>query len=167
MMQKKQITEEEALRKLGDLCARGEHCSGEMVETLRKWGIAADAQERIIDKLIDYKYIDDERFTRSFVCDKIVFNKWGRRKIEQTLWQKHIPQSISQPILDEIEPQEYLNVLRPLLKSKYLTIKAETDYERSMKLIKYAMGRGFTLDIIRLCIDDVTIVDDIDDNDED
>ena len=37
----------------------------------------------------------------------------------------------------------------------------------SMKLIKYAMGRGFTLDIIRLCIDDVTIVDDIDDNDED
>lgn len=58
-------------------------------------------------------------------------------------------------------------MLRPLLKSKYLTIKAETDYERSMKLIKYAMGRGFTLDIIRLCIDDVTIVDDIDDNDED
>ena len=106
-------------------------------------------------------------FTRSFVRDKIVFNKWGRRKIEQALWQKHIPQSISQPILDEIEPQEYLNVLRPLLKSKYLTIKAETDYERSMKLIKYAMGRGFTLDIIRLCIDDVTIVDDIDDNDED
>ena len=99
--------------------------------------------------------------------DKIVFNKWGRRKIEQTLWQKHIPQSISQPILDEIEPQEYLNVLRPLLKGKYLTIKAETDYERSMKLIKYAMGRGFTLDIIRLCIDDVAIVDDIDDNDED
>ena len=58
-------------------------------------------------------------------------------------------------------------MLRPLLKSKYLTIKAETDYERSMKLIKYAMGRGFTLDIIRLCIDDVAIVDDIDDNDED
>ena len=167
MMQKKQITEAEALRKLGDLCARGEHCSGEMVEKLRKWDIAADAQERIIDKLIDYKYIDDERFTRSFVRDKIVFNKWGRRKIEQALWQKHIPKSISQPILDEIEPQEYLNVLRPLLKSKYLTIKAETDYERSMKLIKYAMGRGFTLDIIRLCIDDVTIVDDIDDNDED
>lgn len=29
MMQKKQISEAEALRKLGDLCARGEHCSGE------------------------------------------------------------------------------------------------------------------------------------------
>lgn len=161
MIQKKQISEVEALRKLGDLCARGEHCSGEMAEKLRKWGIAADAQERIIDKLIDYKYIDDERFTRSFVRDKIAFNKWGRRKIQQALWQKRIPQSISQPILDEIEPEEYLNVLRPLLKSKYPTIKVETDYERSIKLIKYAMGRGFTLDLIRQCIDDASIVDDI------
>ena len=161
MIQKKQIGEAEALRKLGDLCARGEHCSGEMAEKLRKWGIAADAQERIIDKLIDYKYIDDERFTRSFVRDKIAFNKWGRRKIEQALWQKRIPQSISQPILDEIEPEEYLNVLRPLLKSKYPTIKAETDYEHSIKLIRYAMGRGFTLDLIRQGIDDASIADDI------
>ena len=80
MIQKKQISEAEALRKLGDLCARGEHCSGEMAEKLRKWGIAADAQERIIDKLIDYKYVDDERFTRSFVRDKIAFNKVGTPK---------------------------------------------------------------------------------------
>ena len=167
MIQKKQISEAEALRKLGDLCARGEHCSGEMVEKLRKWGIATDAQERIIDKLIDYKYIVDERFTRSFVRDKIVFNKWGRRKIEQALWQKRIPQYISQPILDEIEPEEYLNVLHQLLKSKYSTIKAETDYERSMKLIKYAVGRGFTLDIIRQCIDDVSIIEDLNENDAD
>ena len=126
-----------------------------------------EAQERIIGKRIDYKYSDDDRFTRSFVHDKITFNKWGRRKIEQALWQKHIPQSISQPILDEIEPEEYLNVLRPLLKSKYPTIKAETAYERSMKLIKYAMGRGFTLDVIRQCIDDASIIDDIDGDDTD
>lgn len=167
MIQKKTITEAEALRKLGDLCARGEHCSGEMAEKLRKWGIPTDAQERIIDKLIDYKYIDDERFTRSFVRDKITFNKWGRRKIEQALWKKRIPTSISQPILDEIEPEKYLEVLRPLMKNKYKTIKAETDYERSMKLIKYAMGRGFTLDLIRQCVDDDSIVDDVNEDDAD
>ena len=98
---------------------------------------------------------------------KSFFNKWGRRKIEQALWQKRIPQYISQPILDEIEPEEYLNVLHQLLKSKYSTIKAETDYERSMKLIKYAVGRGFTLDIIRQCIDDVSIIEDLNENDTD
>ena len=55
---------------------------------------------------------------------------------------------------------EYLTVLRPLLKNKLPGIKATTDYERSMKLIKFAMGRGFTIDLIRKCIDDETEIDD-------
>lgn len=162
MIQKKPMTEAAALKKLGDLCARSEHCSGEMAEKMRKWGIAKDAQERILDYLIDHKYIDDSRFTQSFVHDKIVYNKWGRRKIEQALWLKKVPEDISQPILDAVEDGEYLAVLRPLLKSKYPTIKAENDYERSVKLIKFAMGRGFTLDLIRKCIDDAPLVDDAD-----
>lgn len=162
MIQKKPVTEAEALRKLGDLCARSEHCSGEIAEKMRKWGLAAEVQERIIDRLIDLKYIDDERFTKAFVRDKIAYNKWGRRKIEQALWIKKIDKRISQPILDEVKDEEYLEVLRPLMKSKYKTIKAETDYERAMKLIKFAMGRGFTIDLIRQCVDDATMVDDVD-----
>ena len=39
------------------------------------------------------------------------------------------------------------------MKSKYKTIKAKNDYERSMKLIRFAMGRGFSIDLIRKCID--------------
>lgn len=162
MIQKKPVTEAEALRKLGDLCARSEHCSGEIAEKMRKWGLTAEVQERIIDRLIDLKYIDDERFTKAFVRDKIAYNKWGRRKIEQALWIKKIDKRISQPILDEVKDEEYLEVLRPLMKSKYKTIKAETDYERAMKLIKFAMGRGFTIDLIRQCVDDATMVDDVD-----
>lgn len=162
MIQKKPVTEAEVLRKLGDLCARSEHCSGEIAEKMRKWGLAAEVQERIIDRLIDLKYIDDERFTQAFVRDKIAYNKWGRRKIEQALWIKKIDKRISQPILDEVKDEEYLEVLRPLMKSKYKTIKAETDYERAMKLIKFAMGRGFTIDLIRQCVDDATMVDDVD-----
>jgi len=162
MIQKKPITEAAALKKLGDLCARSEHCSGEMAEKMRKWGIAKDAQERILDYLINHQYIDDSRFTQAFVRDKIVYNKWGRRKIEQALWLKKVPSIVYQPILDAVDDDEYLEVLRPLLKSKYPTIKAETDYERSVKLIKFAMGRGFTIDVIRKCIGDVSVVDDAD-----
>ena len=85
--------------------------------------------------------------------DKIRYNKWGRRKIEQALWQKRIPKDIQTKILDEIDENEYLNVLRPLLKSKRRTIKAQSDYEENMKLVKFALGRGFTPDIIRQCLD--------------
>ena len=165
------MLEAQALKKLADLCARGEHCSGEMLEKMRKWGLSEEVQARIMEKLITQHYIDDSRYTESFVHDKIRYNKWGRRKIEQALWMKKVDSAISSPILDTVEYEEYLEVLRPLLASKYPTIKAESDYERSMKLIKFALGRGFTMDLIHCCIDEGIIASandiDITDNDTD
>ena len=91
--------------------------------------------------------------------DKIRYNKWGRRKVEQALWLKRIPKDIQTKILDEIDENEYLTVLRPLIKSKRRSIKAKNDYEANMKLIKFALGRGFTFDIIRQCIDNADELD--------
>lgn len=149
----KEITEQEALQKLSALCARVEHSSGEMTEKMRKWGLAEDAQARIMARLTTGKYVDDARFSRFFVNDKIKYNKWGRRKIEQALWQKGVDRSVYGPILDEVPDEEYIAVLRPLIKSKWKTIKAATDYERSMKIIKFALGRGFDYSVIKKCVD--------------
>ena len=161
MIQKKPITEAQALKKLGDLCAKTEHCSGEIMEKMYKTGLPEDAKTRIMEKLTKYSYVDDERFTNAYVYDKIRYNKWGRRKIEQALWAKRIDNKIANLVLDAVPDEEYLSVLRPLLKSKYPTIKAETDYERSVKLIKYALGKGFTFDLIKQCIDAAVDEDDI------
>ena len=161
MIQKKPITEAQALKKLGDLCAKTEHCSGEIMEKMYKMGLPEDAKTRIMEKLTKYSYVDDERFTNAYVYDKIRYNKWGRRKIEQALWAKRIDNKIANLVLDAVPDEEYLSVLRPLRKSKYPTIKAETDYERSVKLIKYALGKGFTFDLIKQCIDAAVDEDDI------
>ena len=81
------------------------------------------------------------------------YNKWGRRKVEQALWQKHIDEDIRRRVLDEIDDDEYLDVLRPLLKQKRRSTKASSDYELNQKLMRFALGRGFTFDIIRQCLD--------------
>ena len=149
----KQKTEQEALITLTALCASGEHCSQEMLDKMTRWQLPDEEQARVMEYLVKNNYIDEERFTHAFVMDKIRYNKWGRRKIEQALWQKRIPKGIQLKILDEIDENEYLDVLRPLLKSKLRSIKAKNDYELNMKLIKFALGRGFTFDLIRQCID--------------
>ena len=149
----KQKTEQEALITLTALCASGEHCSQEMLDKMTRWQLPEEEQARVMEYLVKNNYIDEERFTHAFVMDKIRYNKWGRRKIEQALWQKRIPKDIQIKILDEIDENEYLNVLRPLLKSKRRSIKTKNDYELNMKLIKFALGRGFTFDLIRQCID--------------
>ena len=150
---KQEISEKEALLRLAALCAQGEHCQWEMTEKLRKWEIGEEAQARIMQKLVSGRYVDDERFARAFAMDKVRYNKWGRRKVEQALWQKHIDDAIRQRVLDDISDEEYLNILRPLLKQKRRTTKAASDYELDQKLIRFAVGRGFTFDIIRQCID--------------
>lgn len=161
----KQLSEEEARLRLTALCAQGEHCSYEMEEKMRKWGISEEAQARIMAHLINERYIDDERYCRAYIRDKIHYSKWGRRKIEQGLYMKRIDRSLSSAALDEVDDEEYLQVLRPMLKAKWRTIKASSDYERSGKLIKYALSRGFTFDIIRQCIDDAD-EHDFDDGDD-
>ena len=160
----KQISEEDALLRLTSLCSTAEHCSHEMIEKMQRWQLAVDAQARIIEYLVKEKYIDDERYARFFAKDKIHYNKWGRRKVEQAMWLKHIDGDIQRDVLDDIDDEEYLAVLRPLLKTKRKSVKASSDYEMNMKLIRFAMGRGFTMDIIRQCLDNDNY-DDIDNED--
>ena len=158
----KQKSEQEAYLTLTALCAQAEHCQYEMTEKMRRWEVPEEAQARVMERLIEERYVDDERYARAFIKDKVRYNKWGRRKVEQALWQKHIDKDIRQRTLDEVDDDEYLAVLRPLLKQKRKSTKADSDYELNRKLVRFALGRGFTFDIIRQCID----VEDMDDEDE-
>ena len=146
------MTEQEAYLRLAALCAQAEHCEYEMQEKMRRWEIADDAQARVMQRLITERYVDDERFARAFANDKVKYNKWGRRKVEQAMWLKHIAEDIRQRVLDSIDDEEYIAILRPLLQQKRRSVKAHNDYELRQKLIKFAIGRGFTMDIIKQCI---------------
>lgn len=149
----KEITEQEAYLRLTALCAQAEHCQHEMLEKMKKWELADESQARVMERLIKERYVDDERYARAFVMDKIRYNKWGRRKVEQALWMKRIDKGIQQRVLSEVDDEEYVSALRPLLKQKQRSTKAASDYELRQKLIRFALSRGFGFDIIRQCID--------------
>ena len=160
---KKEMTEQEAYLQLAAVCAQAEHCEHEMREKMRRWEISPEAQDRVIARLQKERYIDEERYARAFVNDKIRYNKWGRRKVQQALWQKHISDDVQQLVLDEIDEKYYISVLRPLLQQKRKTTKAASDYELNQKLMRFALSRGFTFDIIRQCLD---VSDEIEDTDD-
>ena len=159
----KEMTEQQALLKLSALCAQAEHCSYEMTEKMHRWGLPDEVQARIMARLTQERYIDDERYSRLFVREKIKFNKWGRRKVAQALMAKRIDHETMQRVLDDVDDEEYLAVLRPLLKSKRRQLKPMTPYEATSRLVRFALSRGFTMDLIRQCID---VTDEIDDDGE-
>ena len=149
----KEKTEQEAYLQLAAMCAQAEHCEQEMRDKMKRWGIEPDAQDRVVARLVKERYVDNERYARAFVKDKIRYNKWGRRKVMQALWMKRIDDDIQHRVLDEIDDKEYIDVLVPLLKQKRKTIKAKSDYKLNQKLVRFALSRGFDFSIIRQCMD--------------
>ena len=61
------ITEEEALNRMAAYCSAAEHCKAEVNEKLQKWGLPYEVINRIIDRLVVEKFIDEERYCRACV----------------------------------------------------------------------------------------------------
>ncbi len=156
-------TEQQAFQQLAALCARGEHCLWDMQEKMRRWELSDDARQRIAGQLTAGRYVDDRRYAAAFAADKARYDKWGRRKIEQALRMKHIDEDTVSSVMDDLGDDIYTATLQQLLRQKQKTVKASSDYELRQKLVRFAMGRGFTYDIIRQCIDTGTDADELED----
>lgn len=148
-----EMTETEALNKMMAYCASAEHCRAELTEKMQRWGLAYDAVNRIADRLENEKFIDEERYCQAFINDKYKFAKWGKVKIAQALQLKKIPPYVYNLMLNNIDEEEYLGILRKLLDSKRKSVRASTPFEQNGKLIRFALSRGFEMKDIRRCME--------------
>lgn len=140
---RKSITPDNALRRLEDLCARSEQCSGEARKKLYNWGIPAKDTEQIISSLIERRFIDDRRYCRAYVRDKLMFSHWGKRKIKLSLTQKRIDRDIIDSELEQIDVDTYTDILKKIVLAKARTIKDADTYDGRTRLFRFAVSRGF------------------------
>ena len=146
------VTEDEALNKMASYCAAAEHCSWEVSEKLMKMGFPYEVVQRMIDRLVSEHYIDEERFCRAYINDKYRFAKWGRQKIRQGLFLKHIPESVIERSMEVIDEQEYLEIMSDVIAAKRRTVTGKNQYEKNGKLIRFALSRGFEMKDILLVV---------------
>ena len=69
-------------------CSGAEHCCTEVRAMLERRNVESADIDRVINHLVKEGYIDEARYARALVHDKVRFAKWGRKKIAQALWQK-------------------------------------------------------------------------------
>jgi len=110
--------QQSAYLKATTICSRGETCSFDMLEKLRKWGLEEADARQVVALLQSEKYIDDERFARAYVKDKFRFNHWGRQKIAYMLHSKRIGKDIQEAAFEEIEEDTYADQLVSLIQAK-------------------------------------------------
>jgi regulatory protein len=124
-------------------CSTAERCIQDVEKRMQTAGLSAQAGERIVAFLKEENFIDEKRFARCFVNDKLRFNKWGRNKIAYELKQKKIPPDVCREALDSIDRDAYSATLLSILKEKKKTIHRKEDRDAFNQLFRFAAGRGF------------------------
>ena len=138
------LSDEQALRRLAAYCSRSERCIEEVCRKMNLWEIPADSQNRIVQQLLQEKFLDEERYCKAFVNDKAKYNRWGIGKIRFELRKKQIPEPVIREALKNLDPEESRERLRVLIEQKKKSIKGKNDYDIRQKLLRFAASRGFS-----------------------
>lgn len=153
------MSEAQALSRLGALCARAEYCLQDMRRKMDAWELPPGADERIIQCLVKDGYVNENRYAHAFVRSKFRFNRWGRDKIVRMLQQKGINQEDIDDALTELNEEELDDTLLELLTAKSRHLNYKNDYDRYVKLLRFAVSRGFSLDSARRCLEKMDFAD--------
>ncbi len=107
--------------------------------------------EEIVQTLIEEKFIDDFRYASAYARDKASIAGWGSIKIRYMLSMKGIDKAIIESALEEIDIEKASLRMEKLLATKYKSLKNDPDCK--VKLLRYAMGRGYNYEQIQSFIE--------------
>lgn len=139
-MEKPEWSVDDLMRKAERYCATAEHCCYDVRIKLRQWGATPQQVEPIIVHLCKSQFIDEARYCHAFAHDKLLYQGWGRMKIQANLIAKHLPDTLIDEALHSIDEQEYARILEHLIHQR------KNDSRK--RLIRFCMQRGFTYEEI-------------------
>lgn len=140
-MAKQELSKADYLHKAEKYCARAEHCAADVERKLYEWGAPGEIHDEIEQTLYENDFLNDERFCRAYVHDKLEYQHWGRLKIRAGLQALKLPETTIQLALNEIDREKYMLILRRVAANKQATSQEQ--------LIRFLLQRGFTYDEIK------------------
>ena len=146
--EKKSFTFEEIKQKIVNYCVYQDRCHAEVEQKMREFLLIPEAKEEILLYLIKENYLNEERFTRSYVRGKFYLKKWGKNKIKVNLLQKGISEKLIIKAYDEIDEKDYLVAIKTILEKITPTLKGLKEYQKKQKIIKYLLSKGYEYDLI-------------------
>lgn len=139
-------SESQALSKVASYCSKAERSELDVKLKLQRWELDNTIIQNIILHLKKENFLNEERFCRAFIKDKLRFNRWGRTKIIFELKKKQIPHYIIDSCFSEFDSDQFEEQLFSILRNKAKSVKANNEYEKRNKLIRFALGRGFSIE---------------------
>ncbi len=153
----KPITVDQVLDKMAKYCAYQERCVKEVRDKLNTCDLPQDEKNKIIDYLLDNRFVNDERFAKSFARGKVNQSGWGLNKIRFHLIRKGIDTEIIDDALRQTDKEAYRQRLTDILITKSKTVKSDSDFDKKRKLAAYAIQKGFEDNLVWEVLKEIAI----------
>lgn len=136
-------------------CARREYCVSDIRrKALERLEFDAAAADAVIASLVADGYVDDRRYAAAFARDKSALSGWGPVKIRSALLARGLDRAVVLEALEEIDPERASSRLEKVLETKWRTLR--DDPQGRLKLIRFALSRGYDYDPIRPLVERLT-----------
>jgi len=155
-LKKQRSTPSQALKKLERYCAYQDRCHQEVRRKLYDVGLYGEDVDQVMAKLIESRFLDEERFARSYARGKFRMKKWGRIRIQIELKRRQISKYCLKAAMQELEEFDYEGTLKTLLEKRYEKQKSDLHpYAKRQDLITYGMRKGYEIEVIKRVITEV------------
>lgn len=149
---KKKLSEEQAFTRLARLCSQAEYCRHDLRRKMQAWELPDGCEDRILAKLEQERFLDETRYAHAFARDKFRYNRWGSQRIALELTLRGIDADTVADALTEITEEDSDATLEQLLRKKLQTVKAKSDYDLFLKLLRYSVSRGYPKEQAHRCL---------------
>jgi len=129
-------------------CSYQDRCHKEVEQKLNSFFLIPEAKEKIIIHLIENKYIDEERFAKSFVRGKHNYKSWGKNRIIQELKFREISKRNIDIALKEIPNDVYLDNFHTLAEKNWNSIKEQKGPKKNKKFVDFLLRKGYESTLI-------------------
>lgn len=136
---------------------RASGTGGDTVGTESAAASAADMGDMIISSLKKDGYLSDLRYAAAFARDRASISGWGSAKIRYALAAKGLDRDTVSAALEQIDEYRASSRLEKLLETKYRSLASSSDkesvYRLRDRLIRFALGRGYSYDDVLPVVD--------------
>lgn len=144
------MTNEEALRKYRDKAAvyasRGEKCLSQVREKLQQWSdglLSSQEIDSILGELQEHRIIDEQRYARAYISDKIEYSRRGPIALKHELWQRGIPPEIIRAELASVSDDVWRCALRDFLTARRKSSPDVDPYVLRGRLYRAGISKGY------------------------
>ena len=135
------------LEKMRSYCIYQERCILEVKKKLTRLQVAPKSKSKIIDHLIEDDYLNEVRFSKSFIQGKLRIKKWGRIKLNYELKIRGIKKFIIDKEINKISKEDYYQYFNEFSNNKIKTLKGSKE-QKKRSFVNYFIYRGWENNLI-------------------